>query len=233
MGDGYEALLAGAAPADFPDHIGEEDLAGLFYTGGTTGASKGVMLTHRNLVANAMHMQMAGRSRRDDVLARRRAAVPRRGLDRRAVDDLERGPPRPAARVRPGRRARPDRARAGHRDARRAEHAGGDERGAARPAARRVVARAHPLRRLAERDRDAAPRPRGVPRRAAAAHLRRDRDRADRDGAARRRGRCSTRREARSCGQPAVGVEVEVRAAERRAARRPARWARSSSAGRT
>jgi long-chain acyl-CoA synthetase len=57
MGDGYEAFIDGA-PADFPDHIGEEDLAGLFYTGGTTAVSKGVMLTHRNLVANAQHMQM-------------------------------------------------------------------------------------------------------------------------------------------------------------------------------
>jgi long-chain acyl-CoA synthetase len=58
MGEGYEALLAGARPADFPDAVGEEDLAGLFYTGGTTGAAKGVMLTHRNLVANATHLQM-------------------------------------------------------------------------------------------------------------------------------------------------------------------------------
>jgi long-chain acyl-CoA synthetase len=58
MGDDYEALLADATPADFPDDVGEDDLAGLFYTGGTTGAAKGVMLTHRNLVANAMHMQM-------------------------------------------------------------------------------------------------------------------------------------------------------------------------------
>jgi long-chain acyl-CoA synthetase len=58
MDEGYEALLAGARPADFPDAVGEEDLAGLFYTGGTTGAAKGVMLTHRNLVANATHLQM-------------------------------------------------------------------------------------------------------------------------------------------------------------------------------
>jgi long-chain acyl-CoA synthetase len=58
MGDDYETLLAEAAPADFPDRVGEEDLAGLFYTGGTTGAAKGVMLTHRNLVANATHMQL-------------------------------------------------------------------------------------------------------------------------------------------------------------------------------
>jgi long-chain acyl-CoA synthetase len=59
MGDGYEDLLAGASPVDFADGVGEDDLAGLFYTGGTTGAAKGVMLTHRNLVANAVHMQLA------------------------------------------------------------------------------------------------------------------------------------------------------------------------------
>jgi long-chain acyl-CoA synthetase len=58
IGEPYEALLAGASPAGFPDEVVETDLAGLFYTGGTTGTAKGVMLTHRNLVANATHMQM-------------------------------------------------------------------------------------------------------------------------------------------------------------------------------
>lgn len=37
------------------EHVNEEDVAGLFYTGGTTGRSKGVMLTHKNLVNNAFH----------------------------------------------------------------------------------------------------------------------------------------------------------------------------------
>ena len=55
--DGYEALLAAAPATQFPDVLAPETMAGLFYTGGTTGASKGVILTHRNLVANAFHFQ--------------------------------------------------------------------------------------------------------------------------------------------------------------------------------
>jgi long-chain acyl-CoA synthetase len=55
LGDGYEELLASARPADPPEDLTEDELAGLFYTGGTTGAAKGVMLTHRNLLANALH----------------------------------------------------------------------------------------------------------------------------------------------------------------------------------
>ena len=50
--DDYEALLASASEAALGEDADENALAGLFYTGGTTGASKGVMLTHRNLIAN-------------------------------------------------------------------------------------------------------------------------------------------------------------------------------------
>ncbi len=39
----------------------EEDLAALQYTGGTTGLPKGVMLTHRNLLANTLQCAMWGR----------------------------------------------------------------------------------------------------------------------------------------------------------------------------
>ena len=55
LSDEYEALLAAATPAPLGEGVVETDLAGLFYTGGTTGASKGVMLTHRNLIANALN----------------------------------------------------------------------------------------------------------------------------------------------------------------------------------
>ena len=53
--DAYETALADVEPAELGEGVAETDLAGLFYTGGTTGASKGVMLTHRNLMANAQH----------------------------------------------------------------------------------------------------------------------------------------------------------------------------------
>jgi long-chain acyl-CoA synthetase len=59
LGDGYEELIEAARPSAFPDALPADTLAGLFYTGGTTGAAKGVMLSHRNLVANALHFQAA------------------------------------------------------------------------------------------------------------------------------------------------------------------------------
>jgi long-chain acyl-CoA synthetase len=37
----------------------DDDLSGLYYTGGTTGRAKGVMLSHKNVVSNALHIIMA------------------------------------------------------------------------------------------------------------------------------------------------------------------------------
>ena len=63
----YETLLTGADPVPFdPASVGEDDIAGLFYTGGTTGTSKGVMLTHRNLIANAWNIQYSQPMTSDD-----------------------------------------------------------------------------------------------------------------------------------------------------------------------
>ena len=50
----YEALLADSRPGLDSGRRGN-DLAGIFYTGGTTGRSKGVMLSHANIMANAQN----------------------------------------------------------------------------------------------------------------------------------------------------------------------------------
>jgi acyl-CoA synthetase (AMP-forming)/AMP-acid ligase II len=64
--DEYEKLLGVASRASGPA-VDETAIAALFYTGGTTGRPKGVMLTHRNLVANAFHKTVACSLREDDV----------------------------------------------------------------------------------------------------------------------------------------------------------------------
>lgn len=51
----YEPWLAAASGISDAGYTGD-DLAALFYTGGTTGRSKGVMLTQRNLAANAYNV---------------------------------------------------------------------------------------------------------------------------------------------------------------------------------
>ncbi len=57
--DGYlafEELVTSHPPVEATRRCGD-DLAGIFYTGGTTGRAKGVMLSHRNLSYNVLQSQ--------------------------------------------------------------------------------------------------------------------------------------------------------------------------------
>ena len=55
----YDAMIASSEPIE--DAMAHRDeLAGIFYTGGTTGRAKGVMLSHGNLMANALNALAEG-----------------------------------------------------------------------------------------------------------------------------------------------------------------------------
>ncbi|TNF91079.1 MAG: AMP-dependent synthetase [Gammaproteobacteria bacterium] len=66
--DAYEELIAAGTPVTLGEDLVEDDLAGLFYTGGTTGKSKGVMLSHRNLIANTFHYLVSVPQSAEDVM---------------------------------------------------------------------------------------------------------------------------------------------------------------------
>ncbi|HJQ23671.1 MAG TPA: long-chain-fatty-acid--CoA ligase [Blastocatellia bacterium] len=63
----YEALLAAAAPEYTAPPTAGDELLGLFYTSGTTGEPKGVMLTHANVIANVRHIEASAEYSPDEI----------------------------------------------------------------------------------------------------------------------------------------------------------------------
>jgi acyl-CoA synthetase (AMP-forming)/AMP-acid ligase II len=64
----FATLLTGTAEPPEPPINPSQDVAALLYSSGTTGLPKGVMLTHRNLIANICQLQPLMRVTEDDVV---------------------------------------------------------------------------------------------------------------------------------------------------------------------
>jgi acyl-CoA synthetase (AMP-forming)/AMP-acid ligase II len=62
----YDSLLAGDRPDPSRAHAGDDEVAWLFYTSGTTGRPKGAMLTHRGIMSATLNAMIEWKPDPDD-----------------------------------------------------------------------------------------------------------------------------------------------------------------------